>query len=203
MGDYRAAPREARRGGLVLLPGIEGVAPLIAVADSFADDGYEVLLPDFLARFEADATATDPTGLDLMSLTDWGLACVPPIQAAIDTLGGPVFALGQSFGGTLAWLAAARCPGLSAVSCVSGGHIVRHLDEGLRCPVILHFGRQDPMIPPADVQRIEEARPELPVWLYDAGHDLLTEGGDAARLALLRTRQLFMRSAGGRAEMGG
>ncbi len=203
MADYRAAPREARRGGLVLLAGIDGVAPLTPLAESFAEDGYEVLVPDFLGRFEEDGTAGDPTALDLMSLTDWGLDCVPDIQAAVDSLAGPVFALGQSFGGTLAWLAAARCSGLSAVSALSGGHIVRHLDEGLRCPTILHFGRRDPVIPPTDVQRIEEAHPRVPVWLYDAGHDLLAGDSDATRLALLRTRQLFMRSAGGRAEMGG
>jgi carboxymethylenebutenolidase len=202
VSGYRAEAREARRGGIVLLPGIEGVAPLTALADSFADGGYEVLIPDFLARFESDEHAADPTALDLMALTEWGLDCIPDIQAAVDALAGPVFALGGSFGGTLAWLAAARCSGLAAASSVSGGHIVRHLDEGLRCPVILHFGIHDPMIPPADVQRIEEAHPHLPVWLYEAGHDLLTEEGDAGRLALLRTRQLFMRSAG-KAEMGG
>lgn len=195
-------PADARRGGLVLLHDGWEIGPHIrALAAELADAGFEVAVPFLFEGIDISGARQDP-----FEAAGWGEGCLPQVQAAVDRLAGPVFALGFSFGGTVAWLAAARCAGLAAVSSASGGHVVRWLDEGPRCPVILHFGRRDPMIPPADVQRIGEARPDLPLWLYDAGHGFCAPGAeydeDAARLTLLRTRQLFHR-ASGTSEMGG
>ncbi len=127
------------------------------------------------------------------------------MQAAIDALSekGKVFAMGFCFGGTTAWLASARCTGLTAVSCFYGGDIAAYVDERPKVPTILHFGHTDPMIPLADVEAITAAHPDLPVWLYDAGHAFVAPSGrhaDSASLALLRTLQLFQRSGGGRGE---
>ena len=127
------------------------------------------------------------------------------IQTTIDALAGPVFVLGFCFGGTAAWLAAARCRGLAAASCFYGGGIAGYADETPRCPTILHFGKRDELIPLADVARITDAHPDMPVYLYDAGHAFMAPRDlepDSARLGRLRTLQLFHRSTG-KAEMGG
>jgi carboxymethylenebutenolidase len=139
-----------------------------------------------------------------MAATDWDLA-MGDVQAAIDALAGPVFAMGFCYGGTAAWMAAARCEGLAAVSCFYGGGIAETVDETPRCPIVLHFGKRDELIPLTDVEAIKARHPEVPIWLYEAGHAFMAPSdydGDSARLARLRTLQLFHRSAG-KAEMGG
>jgi carboxymethylenebutenolidase len=209
---YHVRPGEARRGGLVILHAIWGVTPHIrALSDTLADQGYEVIAPSLLDDADAPFPTADldPPNLDArmaMGLASgWGAAALPRVQAAIDALagGGKVFALGFCFGGTTAWLASARCTGLTAVSCFYGGDIAGYVDEQPKVPTILHFGRTDPMIPMTDVETITAAHPDLPVWLYDAGHAFVAPNGrheDSARLAMLRTLQLFQRAGGSRGE---
>ncbi len=211
---YHAPPGEARRGGLVILHAIWGVTPHIReLSDTLAEQGYEVIAPSLLDDADTpfpDANL-DPPALDArmaMGLASgWGAAALPRVQAAIDALAGTgdgqVFAIGFCFGGTTAWLAAARCTGLSAVSCFYGGDIAAYVAEQPKVPTILHFGRTDPMIPMSDVETIVAAHPDLPVWLYDAGHAFVAPNGhhaDSARLAMLRTLQLFQRAGGSRGE---
>ena len=209
---YHAPPGDARRGGLVILHAIWGVTPHIRdLSDTLAEQGYEVIAPSLLDDAEAPfpLADTDPPNLDArMALglaSGWGAAALPRVQAAIDALAekGSVFALGFCFGGTTAWLAASRCEGLKAVSCFYGGDIAGYVDEQPKVPTILHFGRTDPMIPLSDVETITSAHPDLPVWLYDAGHAFVAPNGrhdDSAKLALLRTLQLFQRAGGSKGE---
>ncbi|WP_165184644.1 dienelactone hydrolase family protein [Caulobacter soli] len=209
---YHAPPGEARRGGLVILHAIWGVTPHIrALSDSLAEQGYEVIAPSLLddADTPFPVADLDPPNLDArmaMGLASgWGAAALPRVQAAIDALSdaGKVFALGFCFGGTTAWLASSRCTGLTAVSCFYGGDIAAYVEEQPKVPTILHFGRTDPMIPMTDVETITAAHPDLPVWLYDAGHAFVAPNGrheDSARLAMLRTLQLFQRAGGSRGE---
>jgi carboxymethylenebutenolidase len=56
------------------------------------------------------------------------------------------------------------------------------------------------------VQAIADAYPDMPVHLYDAGHGFNSDrradfSPDAARLARLRTLQLFAMNGGGRGDM--
>jgi carboxymethylenebutenolidase len=209
---YHAPPGEARRGGLVILHAIWGVTPHIReLCDTLAEQGYEVIAPSLLDDVDAPFPTADldPPNLDArmaMGLASgWGAAALPRVQAAIDRLaaGGKVFAMGFCFGGTTAWLASARCTGLTAVSCFYGGDIAGYVDEQPKVPTILHFGRTDPLIPLADVETIVAAHPDLPVWLYDAGHAFVAPSGhhaDSASLAMLRTLQLFQRAGGSRGE---
>jgi len=200
---YHAAPQEARRGGLVILHAVWGVTPHIrSLADQFADEGYDVLCPSLLGRFEAGFAERDldPARLDQRSsyaaATGWGGECAADIQAAIDALEGPVFVMGFCFGGTAAWIAACQCTGITAVSSFYGGHIVDYRDQVPQCPTQLHLGRHDGLIPEADRDAIAAAHPDLPIWLYDAGHAFVAPNGyhaDSANLAMLRTRQLFQR----------
>ncbi|HEY2481870.1 MAG TPA: dienelactone hydrolase family protein, partial [Caulobacteraceae bacterium] len=116
----------------------------------------------------------------------------------------PVFAVGYCWGGTAAWLAACRVDGLAAASCYYGRRIPELIAETPHCPVICHFGRHDASIPPEAVEKIAEAFPDMPLYSYDAGHGFASDRRpdfepDSARLARLRTLQLFAR-AGGRGE---
>ena len=207
---YHAPPLEARRGGVVLLHAIWGVTPhLRQLSDSLADQGYEVLLPSLMDAADAAFPVEDTTPAILearMAMgeqTGWGASTLPRVQACIDALQGPVFAMGFCYGGTTAWLAACRCEGLTAVSAFYGGDIAAYRDETPKVPTILHFGKTDTMIPLADVDAIGERHPDLPIYLYDAGHAFVAPNGhhpDSARLSLLRTLQLFQRSGGTKAE---
>lgn len=207
---WHAPAREARRGGVVMLHAIWGVTPHIReLSGRLAEQGYEVVAPSLMDAADADfpVADTEPAILDarmeMGRLTGWGVSTLPRVQAAIDALDGPVFAMGFCYGGTTAWLAACRCEGLSAVSAFYGGDIAAYKDETPKAPTILHFGKTDPMIPLADVEAIRAAHPDLPIYLYEAGHAFVAPSGhhaDSAHLALLRTLQLFHRSGGARAE---
>jgi carboxymethylenebutenolidase len=158
---YRAEAQEARRGGLVVLHAIWGVTPhLRALADDYAALGYEVLVPSLFDRFQRGFAEqdTDPAlmarQMDIARRTAWGADVLDAVQAAIDALSPPVFAMGFCFGGTVAWLAAARCTGLAGVASFYGGQIKDYLSEVPRAPTILHLGKRDELIPPADVEAI-------------------------------------------------
>ena len=207
---YHAAPDDARRGGLVMLHAIWGVTPhLRALADDYAQGGYEVLVPSLFDRFQQGFAERDiDPGLMARQMgfgaaTRWGADVLDAVRAAIDALAPPVFAMGFCYGGTTAWLAAARCTGLAAVASFYGGQIVDHLAETPRTPTILHLGKSDELIPPEAVEAIRAAHPDLPVYLYDAGHAFVAPNGfhdDSARLSKLRTLAHFSRNSGVRGE---
>jgi len=207
---YRAGVRDARHGGLVILHAIWGVTPhLRALADDYAALGYETLVPDLFARFQPGFAErdVDPALMDRQmgfgQQTRWGAEVLDLVQAAIDALAPPVFAMGFCFGGTTAWLAASRCEGLAAVASFYGGQIVDYLGETPKVPTILHLGKADELIPPADVEAIRAAHPDLPVYMYEAGHAFVAPNGydaDSARLSRLRTLAHFSRNSGVRSE---
>ena len=207
---YRAPPGNARQGGLVLIQEIFGVTDHIReLADGYAEAGYEVIAPSFYDRlepgFEADyGPESVAKGARYSQATPWDQV-QGDLQAAIDALAGPVFVVGYCWGGTATWLAACRCEGVTAASSYYGRRIPELLSETPRCPTILHFGKSDASIPPETVAAIGEAHPDLPIYLYDAGHGFNSDrradySRDSARLARLRTLQLFQRSSGVRSE---
>jgi len=211
LAAYHAPPRDARRGGLVLVQEIFGVTEHIReLCDGFAEDGYEVIAPSFYDRaapgFQADYSAESiEQGRELSAAAPWEQV-QGDLQAAIDALDGPVFVTGFCWGGAAAWLAACRCEGLAAASCFYGRRISELVDETPKVPTILHFGKADPTIPLEKVEEIRKRHPELPVYLYDAGHGFVSDrradyDADSARLARLRTLALFSRSGGARGEV--
>jgi len=207
---YRAGVPDARRGGLVILHAIWGVTPhLRALAEDYAELGYESLVPNLFARFRPGFAELDSDPalmarqMGFGEQTRWGAEVLDLVQAAIDALSPPVFAMGFCFGGTTAWLAAARCSGLAAVASFYGGQIVDYLDETPKVPTILHLGKIDELIPPAAVEAIREAHPDLPVYMYEAGHAFVAPNAyhaDSARLSRLRTLAHFSRNSGVRSE---
>lgn len=211
LGAYHASPDDARHGGLVLIQEIFGVTEHIReLCDGFASAGYEVIAPSFYDRqepgfaagYDADGVAK---GRAYSEAAPWDQVH-GDLQAAVDALKGPVNVVGYCWGGTAAWLAACRCEGVVAASCYYGRRIPELIAETPRCPTILHFGKRDPTISPEAVEQIRDAVPDLPVYVYEAGHGFASDrradyDPDSARLARLRTLQLFSRSSGVRGEV--
>jgi carboxymethylenebutenolidase len=201
---YHVAPKDARRGGLVLIQEIFGVTRGVReLADGFAEDGYEVLAPQMFDRAERDYESERTPesfvkGREYLTQVGFDNA-LGDVQACIDALLGPVFVTGFCYGGTVTWLAAARCAGLKAAACFYGGGISGLVADTPKVPTILHFGKQDELIPPHDVDAIRELHPDIPVHLYEAGHAFVAPSAyhaDSATLAMLRTRAFFHRSSG-------
>ena len=76
-------------------------------------------------------------------------------------------------------------------------------DETPKVPTILHFGKSDASIPMERVAEIVAAHPDLPIYLYDAGHGFASDrradySPDSARLARLRTLAHFANNGGGK-----
>lgn len=206
---YHARPVGARRGGLVVIQEIFGVnAHIRSVANGYAADGYEVLAPALFDRehpgfevgYDADAVAQ---GVALsrerhpieLSIAD-ARSCVEALRGD-----GPVFLTGYCYGGSVAWLAAARIEGLAAVSAYYGRMIPDHADDAPRCPTIAHFGRRDAGIPLDGVGKVIAAKhPNVEIFLYDAGHGFNCDQRadfDAPSAALARERTLALFRANG------
>ncbi|HEX4183271.1 MAG TPA: dienelactone hydrolase family protein [Caulobacteraceae bacterium] len=206
LGAYHVEPSDARHGGLVLIQEIFGVTEHIKeLCDGFADSGYEVIAPFFYDRQERDFAAgygqeSVGKGVRYSQAAPWD-EVAGDIQAAVSALKPPVFVTGFCWGGTATWLAACRCEGVAAASSFYGRRIPELLDETPKCPIILHFGKKDASIPPDVVEAIAAAHPDLPIYLYDAGHGFVSDrradyDPDCARLARLRTLQVFQKASG-------
>jgi len=208
LAAYRAAPQDARRGGLLLIQEIFGVTDHIReLCEGFAEEGYEVIAPAFYDRLEPRFAAdySQPAiqkGVRYSTETPWDQVA-GDAQAAIDALAEPVFVTGFCWGGAATWLAACRCEGLSAAAGYYGRRISELNDETPKAPIILHFGKTDASIPPERIEEIAERHPDVPIYLYDAGHGFVSDrrsdyDADSARLARLRTLAWFANHGGGR-----
>jgi len=205
----RVRPQGPRKGGVIVIQEIFGVTDHIrAVCRFYASKGYEALAPSLYDRIEPsfevkgaiDAKAMEK-GVKAAMATSFDQVA-GDVQATIDALGdGPLFITGFCYGGAISWLAAARCTGLAAASGFYGGAITRLLDQKPRVPIILHYGKNDPHIPLSEVDKVRGALPEIPVYLYDAGHGFVREHSPdyhepSATLALARTLEHFESNAG-------
>src|SRR5690606_41037036 len=78
--------------------------------------------------------------------------------------------VGYGWGGSVAWLAAARLAGLACAVPYYGGDMPKYADETPRCPVLCHFGEQDKSPSPAQARALLAAHPDVAAHFYDAGH---------------------------------
>jgi carboxymethylenebutenolidase len=208
LGAYRADPAGPPRGGIVVIQEIMGVNHHIrAMTDLYAAQGYLAVAPALFDRAEPgyDAGYDGPSiqrGMAVAGQIDRAKMVVDA-GAAIDYVrsAGKVGIVGYCLGGTIAYLAACRLPGLSAASCYYGGGVLAAKDESPRMPTILHFGSKDAHIPVAGVKEFEALHPTLPVYVYDADHGFnCDERGSydapSAALARQRTFDFFKREIG-------
>lgn len=209
IGVYHVKPGGARRGGLVLIQEIFGVTEHIQdLCDGYAADGYEVLSPALYDR-EAPGLQASYSPEDIQKalkvareLHPFALS-ITDTQTCIDALkgSGPVFITGYCYGGSVSWVAACRCDGLAAASGYYGSLIPQFAAEQPKCPTILHFGKHDAGIPLDGVKKVEELHPDVPVYLYDAGHGFNSDrrtdyNAECAKQARDRTLALFRANGG-------
>jgi carboxymethylenebutenolidase len=180
------AGEQKSAAALVIIQEIFGVnAHIRSVADAYAAEGFFTVAPALFDRIQARneldySPASIELGRGLATRLEPELV-LKDIAAAVSyaraqTTSGKVGVVGYCLGGTYAWLSAARLK-IDAAVGYYGGKIVQIRHETPQVPLILHFGKEDRGIPLTDVQKIEHAHPEIPIYLYEAGHAFNRDGG--------------------------
>lgn len=200
LAAYRADPGGKPRGAIIVVQEIFGVNSHIrAVTDGYAADGYLAIAPAFYDRasrgYETGYTQEDiAAGVAVMQALKWENT-MADLQAAIAVAAGAgkVGIVGYCWGGTVAWVAAARATGLSCSVPYYGGGIPGFIGEKPRCPVMFQFGEQDKSPTPEQARQVVAAHPQVESHFYDAGHGFNCDqrgSFNAQASALARTRAL-------------
>jgi carboxymethylenebutenolidase len=211
---YCAVPDGGSGPGVLVFQEIFGINDNMRdLADRLATAGYVAIVPDMFWRLEPRFERKDESGMGdafaMIQKYDFSWA-VPDIQAThahlvgMDACTGKVGAVGFCFGGTLAYLAAAVTDIGAAVSYYgSGTNDQLGLIDQITCPLLFHYGNDDPFIPEEKVVEVEQAaegRANVEVLRYEgAGHAFSNNdapsmyNADAAALAWGRTLDLFAR----------
>jgi len=202
---WRAEPKGAPRGGLVVVQEIFGVNSHIrGVCEGYAAEGYLAVAPALFDRIEPrvdlgylpDDVARGRE-LKAQASLDSALADVEAARAAVASAG-KVGVVGYCWGGYVAWMSASRLAGFACAVPYYGGGMLEAAAERPRCPVLAHFGEMDPMIPVDGVRRFAAAHPESQVLIYPANHGFNCDqraSFDAPSAKLARERTLaFLRT---------
>jgi len=206
---YRAGGGDAKAPGLVVIQEIFGVNPHIrSVADRYAKLGFATVAPALFDRvrpgIELGYEAADVAeGRDLKGkvANAEALADVAAAIALLRKEGRKVGIVGYCWGGSLAWSAATGLDGVSAAVSYYGGQVGETATATPKCPVMFHFGETDASIPMTVVEAVQQAHPELPVFVYAAGHGFSCDARSAyhaasADLALERTVAFLRKNLG-------
>jgi carboxymethylenebutenolidase len=210
---YVARPAGQPRGGVVVLQEIFGVNSHIrSVADGYAKDGYLAVAPATFHRVKPgvelgyspeDIQAGSALKQAVESLPAPGV--LPDIQAAIDhaAQAGKVGIVGYCWGGLLTWRAACLLEGLAAAAPYYGGGMTSPAESARqpKCPVMVHFGDQDHIIPMDTVEAFKARHPEVEVHVYHANHGFNCDqrgshDAPSAKLARERTLAFFRKHVG-------
>lgn len=187
LGAYRADPSGTAKGGVVVIQEIFGVNSHVRdLADFFAGKGYAAIAPALFDRSEAGVElgydeVSFGRGRELRgALNDEMILADVDAAAAAVSSAGKVGLIGYCFGGYVAWISACGLDSLAcSISCYGGGVAGRAADDKPRCPVQFHLGDKDHAIPMGDVQKIRDAHPEIPTFVYDdAAHGFCCDDRD-------------------------
>jgi carboxymethylenebutenolidase len=208
LSAYLSTPPGRPRGGIVIIQEIFGVTRHIrAVTDQYAAAGFQSIAPALFDRIErnVDVPYNDlARGKGYVSRLKEDKVTLD-VQAAIDCVrgDGKVGIVGYCWGGTVAYLAAAKNDVDAAVTYYGAG-IGRHVADGSarpRVPIMFHFGETDASIPLSVIEQIEAAVSEGIFHLYPGGHGFnCTERQSfepaSAKLALERSLEFLHRNIG-------
>jgi carboxymethylenebutenolidase len=204
-GAYFAEADVPTRGAIVLIQEIFGVNSHIkSVADDYADQGFHVIAPALFDRVQPDLELgynPDDAKRGMQAIQQIGMeAALKDVEASMDHARLhwaqlKVGVLGFCLGGSLAWLSATRLDP-AAVVCYYGGQIAKNAADTPRRPVMMHFGAKDPHIGPDEIEKIRRAHPEIPLFVYDAGHGFNCDQRKdfepvSAGIARQRTQEFF------------
>jgi carboxymethylenebutenolidase len=208
LSAYRADPAGKPRGAIVVAQEIFGVNSHIrSVCDGFAGDGYVAIAPALFDRYQRDvelgySEADIAAGRELKGKAgiDKALADVGAARDAVSGAG-KVGIVGYCWGGYVAWMASSRLTGFACAVPYYGGGMIDAIGEHPRCPVMMHFGEHDAVLPVEGIERLRKAHPEHQVFLYDAGHGFNCDqrgsyNAAAAKLARQRTLDFFRKHVG-------
>lgn len=202
---WHAKPRVTPKGALIVVQEIYGLNSHIRqVADKFANYGYVTIAPSLFdlihpgTALDYDEAGT-ARGREIADELGFNGA-LDGVRGAFDYLEAEfkVGVVGYCWGGSVAFLANTRL-GLPSVSYY-GGRTVPLLKERPKAPMLLHFGEDDALIPPEDVDKHREALPaaDIQVW-PGAGHGFNCDqradyNADVAQQALTRTLAFFQKN---------
>ena len=205
---YRAEPSGKPRGGIVVIQEIFGVNSHIKqVADGYAADGYVAIAPSMFDRVQKNVdlgyTPEDiAKGREIRGKVTNDMA-VKDAEAAVKAASssGKVGIVGYCWGGLVAWLAAAKVPGLSAAVPYYGGGILDNADLKPKVPLMGHFGDKDQHIPVDGVKKLAEKHKDHQIFIYAADHGFNCDqrgsyNAPAAKQARERTLAFFRKNVG-------
>ena len=207
LGAYRADPAGTPKGGLVVVQEIFGVNKHIrAVCDRLAALGYVAVAPAVFDRFVRDFdSGYTPDEIaharSYLGNLNWD-HMMADIAAAKDEMKGvgPLGVIGFCMGGTAAFLAACRIPGLSAVVAYYGGAIGKFADEKVKYSLQMHFGEKDESISQTVVEEIKKKQPQAETYVYPgAAHGFYCDerksyNKESSDLAWSRTQEFLTKT---------
>lgn len=186
---YCALPESGGGPGILLFQEIFGINDnMRGLADKLAAEGYVVLVPDMFWRLEPRFERKDESGIaDAFAMVQrfdpdagaWDIQATHAHLLAMPECTGRVGAMGFCLGGTLAFVCAARSrvDGRGVDAAVSyygsGNNGILDLLDAVECPMLFHYGNDDPFIPEAQIAEVEAAvagHPHLALERYAAGH---------------------------------
>ncbi len=198
-GEFVAPETGGPHPGIVVIPDVRGIySHFHDVARRIAAAGYATLVLDLYAREGApELPSMDAVFRFMRALPDRRV--LSDLQAAIDwlavrpeTRGCKIGVTGFCMGGKYTVLAACTCRGLSAAIAWYGMLRVGEVDANnpehpldalarLGCPLLGLFGKEDPIVPLAEVEELERRAAGLPhevdVVVYPgAGHAFANDG---------------------------
>jgi carboxymethylenebutenolidase len=208
LAAYRADPAGTPRGAIVVIQEIFGVNSHIkSVADGYAADGYLAIAPAMFDRLQRNVdlsyTPDDiAKGRELRGKITDDMA-MKDAEAAVKAVAsaGKVGIVGYCWGGYVAWLAAAKMPGLVAAAPYYGGGILDKADLEPKVPVMAHFGEKDGMIPVDGVKKLAARHSKHQVFIYPADHGFNCDQrgsyhAPSAKQARERTLEFFRKHIG-------
>jgi carboxymethylenebutenolidase len=193
---FRATPKGAKKGGLIILQEIFGVTDqLKGVVRAYARDGYDTIIPALYDRVapgtvvpfsEAERGRDMAYGLPL----DKVMLDIAATAACVEGAHG-VSILGFCWGGGVIIRAAAEVKLRGAIAFY-GTRLPTYLDQKPQCPLLFHFARTDPNSTPEIIAQVLKALPTAESYIYEAGHAFANDVrpvyvAEAAKLARERT----------------